>query len=33
MDFSFNQDQTAIRDAVAKLCERFDAQYWLERDR
>ena len=33
MDFSFNQDQTAIRDAVAKLCQRFDAQYWLERDR
>jgi len=33
MDFSFTPDQIAIRDAVAKLCGRFDAQYWLERDR
>ncbi|MGQ0578303.1 MAG: acyl-CoA dehydrogenase family protein [Betaproteobacteria bacterium] len=33
MDFSLNPDQLAIRDAIAKLCARFDAQYWLERDR
>ncbi len=33
MDFSFTPDQLAIRDAVAKLCAKFDAQYWLERDR
>ena len=33
MDFSFTADQLAIRDAVAKLCVKFDAQYWLERDR
>ena len=33
MDFSFSADQIAIRDAVAKLCQKFDAQYWLERDR
>jgi acyl-CoA dehydrogenase len=33
MDFSFTPDQTAIRDAVARLCEKFHAQYWLERDR
>jgi acyl-CoA dehydrogenase len=33
MNFSFSPDQLAIRDAVAKLCARFDAQYWLERDR
>jgi acyl-CoA dehydrogenase len=33
MDFSLSPDQLAIRDAVSKLCERFDAQYWLERDR
>ena len=33
MDFSFTPEQLAIRDAVLKLCERFDAQYWLERDR
>jgi acyl-CoA dehydrogenase len=26
-------DQRAIRDAVAALCARFNAQYWLERDR
>jgi len=33
MDFSLSSEQTAIREAVTKLCERFDAQYWLERDR
>ena len=33
MDFSFTTEQLAIRDSVAKLCERFDATYWLERDR
>jgi acyl-CoA dehydrogenase len=33
MDFSFTPEQLAIRDSVAKLCERFDATYWLERDR
>jgi len=33
MDFSFTSEQLAIRDSVAKLCERFDANYWLERDR
>jgi acyl-CoA dehydrogenase len=33
MDFSFSPDQLAIREAIAKLCSRFDAQYWLERDR
>ena len=33
MDFSFTPDQLAIRDAVSKLCARFDAKYWLERDR
>ena len=33
MDFSFTSDQLAIQDAIAKLCEKFDAQYWLERDR
>lgn len=33
MDFSFTSDQLAIREAIAKLCARFDAQYWLERDR
>ena len=33
MDFSFSPEQLAIREAIAKLCARFDAQYWLERDR
>ena len=33
MDFSLSSDQIAIRDGIAKLCEKFDAQYWLERDR
>ncbi|HKQ25304.1 MAG TPA: acyl-CoA dehydrogenase family protein [Burkholderiales bacterium] len=33
MDFSFSPDQLAIKDAITKLCARFDAQYWLERDR
>jgi acyl-CoA dehydrogenase len=33
MDFSFTPEQLAIRASVAKLCERFDATYWLERDR
>ena len=33
MDFSLTSDQLAIRDAISKLCEKFDAQYWLERDR
>ena len=33
MDFAFNEEQLAIRDAVAKICERFDAEYWLKHDR
>lgn len=33
MDFSFTPDQLAIKEAIAKLCARFDARYWLERDR
>jgi acyl-CoA dehydrogenase len=33
MNFSFSPEQLAIRNAVAKLCERFDGKYWLERDR
>jgi acyl-CoA dehydrogenase len=33
LNFSFTAEQLAIRDAIAKLCEHFDAKYWLERDR
>jgi acyl-CoA dehydrogenase len=33
MNFSFSSEQLAIREAIEKLCERFDAGYWLARDR
>jgi acyl-CoA dehydrogenase len=33
MDFSFTSDQLAIKAAIEKLCAKFDAQYWLTRDR
>ena len=33
MDFSLTAEQLAIRDSVSRLCQRFDAKYWLERDR
>ena len=33
MDFSLSEDQQTIRDAIAKLCERYDDEYWLARDR
>ncbi len=33
MDFSLSPEQIAMREAIEKLCARFDAQYWLERDR
>jgi len=32
MELSFSPDQQAIRDAVLKLCERFDDHYRLERN-
>lgn len=32
MDFSFTDEQERIREAIAKLCERFGDDYWLERD-
>ena len=32
MDFTFNEQQQQIREAIAKLCTRFDADYWLDRD-
>ena len=32
MDFALSPEQQSIRDAVAKLCERFDDAYWLARD-
>ncbi len=33
MDFSLNPEQERIREAIAKLCERFGDDYWLARDR
>ncbi|MGS1107191.1 acyl-CoA dehydrogenase family protein [Achromobacter anxifer] len=33
MDFEFSPDQLALRDAVARICERYPDEYWLERDR
>jgi acyl-CoA dehydrogenase len=33
MDFALNQQQDSIRDAILKICARFDDAYWLEKDR
>jgi acyl-CoA dehydrogenase len=33
MEFSFTPEQERIREAIAKLCERFGDDYWLKRDR
>lgn len=32
MDFRLSGEQQDIRDAVARLCAGFDAQYWLDKD-
>jgi acyl-CoA dehydrogenase len=32
MDFTFNEQQQQIREAIQKLCQGFNADYWLERD-
>jgi acyl-CoA dehydrogenase len=33
MNFEFSEEQCAIRDAVARTCSRFGADYWLQHDR
>ena len=33
MDFSLSEEQDAIRAAITKICTRFDAEYWLRKDR
>src|SRR3546814_5760217 len=33
MDFSFTPEQESIRDSISKICDRFDDQYWLDKDR
>src|SRR2546425_13240425 len=33
MDFSLSGEQESIRAAIRKICARFDADYWLRKDR
>ena len=33
MDFSLTQDQEAIGVAIQRICQKFDAEYWLKKDR
>src|SRR5689334_23001150 len=33
MDFSLSPEQEHIREAIAKVCTRFDAEYWRKRDK
>ena len=33
MNFALTDQQEAIRDAIAKICEGFDDVYWLNKDR
>lgn len=33
MDFEFSSDQRAIQDAITRVCVRFGADYWLQKDR
>src|ERR1700752_2652294 len=33
MDFGLSQEQEAIRAAIERICEKFDAGYWLAKDR
>lgn len=33
MDFNLTAEQEAIRESIAKICARFDADYWLQKDR
>ena len=33
MDFGLTAEQEAVRDAIARICARFDDAYWLEADR
>jgi len=33
MDFSLSEEQLAIRETVGRICDAFDDDYWLERDR
>jgi len=33
MNFDLNEDQQSIKASIEKVCEKFDDEYWLERDR
>ena len=33
MNFALTSDQEAIREAIARICADFDAEYWLNKDR
>lgn len=33
MNFQMTPEQEAIREAIFRICEKFDADYWLEKDR
>src|SRR6185312_6135854 len=33
MDFALSDNQQSIRDAIAKICTRFDDAYWLKKDK
>src|SRR6185312_6081345 len=33
MDFALTANQESIRDAVSKICSRFDDNYWLNKDK
>ncbi|MBC8745941.1 acyl-CoA dehydrogenase [Paraburkholderia sp. WC7.3g] len=33
MNFDLNEDQLSIQSSIEKICEKFDDDYWLERDR
>src|SRR5437762_14291657 len=33
MDFALTANQESIREAVAKICARFDDGYWLKKDK
>ena len=33
MDFAFTEEQEQIREAIAKICSKFDDAYWLKKDK
>src|SRR4051794_41855814 len=33
MDFALSANQESIRDAIEKICSRFDDAYWLKKDK